>query len=833
MILRHLRAQYLEVQMNSLQLAANELDLRFDGKVTQMDWIAGPLSLSAPDFSLDWGDSYLNHDAVNLNLPLQYSLKSNSFHFDVSKIEINDYLVKTNGDVDWTENGDFYLDVNLNTNDLIVEDIQSRLPQHVQKSLDGLGLAGKLRITEGKVKGTYNDERWPLMTAKVLSDHSTVDISGLPFPFTEVYFEAFLSLDLNGQSNLIVNSLDTKFNHSRLKAHGTIDDLLGDIGFNVNLEGDIPMSDVNHFLPRHLCLSGRTTLAMKADFTLNELEKTVKDCNLNRLKTNAKMRVKDFAFDMDTLHVDAPSMDVHLVLPASSKRKERSGAYVELASEQMTALIGKQIHTSLSHPEIILSADNLLNGVGNMQLSAELGCNRWELEYDTITAQIDTPTFTLATMPSHSSESLNAQLGLNGKEIVAFWGKQYAFNTNRLQINSMVKENKAKSGFLDQWDPTIELVLNEAKVQMKDIDDVIGIHALDLTFNAQDLDLKESTFSIGQSDLSLEGNVTGIKNWMEDRSNLMKGELFLTSNFLNINEILDLTSGLGRSHAEEEPSAKTSEKEDSPFMVPEGVDFNFAVKTKQSLYDNFDLNNLSGSLRIKGGTLILQEIGFTNKAAEMQLTAMYQSPRKNHLFLAMDFHLLNVQINDLLDMIPYVDTLVPMLKTFDGQAEFHIGAETYLKSNYEPKISTLRAAADIEGKNLSVKDQFTFTKITDMLNISTNGEYRVDSLDVQLTAYKNEIDLWPSQVAIGKYKVTVDGRMTLDQSGEYHLSVTQTPLPIRRMGLMISGPLNKLDYKLEQCKYPNLYKPNKRSDLEQLYLDLKKRIADQLKENVR
>ena len=131
-----------------------------------------------------------------------------------------------------------------------------------------------------------------------------------------------------------------------------------------------------------------------------------------------------------------------------------------------------------------------------------------------------------------------------------------------------------------------------------------------------------------------------------------------------------------------------------------------------------------------------------------------------------------------------------------------------------------------------MNDRFTFTKITDMLDVSTDGAYRVDSLDVQLTAFKDEIDLWPSQIAIGKYKITVDGRMTLDQHGEYHLSVTESPLPVR-MGLKISGPLNQLQYKLEDCKYPNLYRPNRRSDTEQMYFDLKKRIADRLKENVR
>ena len=119
-----------------------------------------------------------------------------------------------------------------------------------------------------------------------------------------------------------------------------------------------------------------------------------------------------------------------------------------------------------------------------------------------------------------------------------------------------------------------------------------------------------------------------------------------------------------------------------------------------------------------------------------------------------------------------------------------------------------------------------------MLNISTNGEYRVDSLDVQLTVFKNAIDLWPSQIGIGKYKVTVDGRMTLDKNGEYHLSVTESPLPIR-FGISVSGPLNNLDYKPEMPKFPTLYKPNRRTDTDEMYIELKKRIADRLKENVK
>ena len=42
-----------------------------------------------------------------------------------------------------------------------------------------------------------------------------------------------------------------------------------------------------------------------------------------------------------------------------------------------------------------------------------------------------------------------------------------------------------------------------------------------------------------------------------------------------------------------------------------------------------------------------------------------------------------------------------------------------------------------------------------------------------------------------------------------------------------------LEYELESPKFPTLYKPSRRNDTEQMYYELKKKIADRLKENVR
>lgn len=826
-----LNAEGLSLKIQAIQLALKAIALDFDGGLAQYDQINGTLKLSTPDVSLNLKEPYLDNDTLNLNLPLQFNLKDRKGHLDQSQIGLNRFLIDISGDVEMPDNGDINLDLALNTNTLSIEDILSYLPEKLQQRLSSIEYAGKIQIKDAVIAGTYNDSLMPLISAKVLTDKAMVNVPRLPYPFTDFDLDANLDLDLNSDANsLTVNSLQTKFNKSELNVNGVVNDLLGDIGLKLKVQGNMPMTDVKDFLPKDLKLNGRTDLDLTTNFTLKQLMKSLEDYNLNRLKASATLKIKDLTFDMDTINAISPMLNVGLTLPASAKQKNGKGVFITLNSSQLRAKMGKTFNANLINPNIRCSADNLKGGIEQLLLDAALNFGRVDLGYENTNVHMNNPVISFVTMPEKNSKNLKARVTLNGKEIHANKGRDYVLNSNVLIVDATVNENKNKTDFLNRWSPSADFVLGNAVLKVKGLDEDLNISNIDFLFNSSELDFKKSTFRIGRSDLTLQGSVIGIKEWIEDHKNLMRGELQVTSNFLDINEILDMTNGLGRS--EDELVEVPDDKEANPFMVPGGVDFNFVLNTKKALYDNFDLNNLNGTMTVKDGSLILQEIGFTNKAAEMQLTAMYESPRKDHLSLDLDFHLLNVQIHDLLHMIPYIDTLVPMLKTFDGQAEFHIGAGTKLNAKYEPKISTLLAAADIEGKNLTVNDHFTFTKITDMLDVSTNGEYRVDSLDVQLTLLSGDIELWPSQIAIGNYKVTVDGSMNLDKSGVYHLSVTQSPLPVR-MGLKISGPINHLEYQLESCKYPNLYKPNKRSEREQMYFDLKKKIADRLKENVR
>ena len=299
---------------------------------------------------------------------------------------------------------------------------------------------------------------------------------------------------------------------------------------------------------------------------------------------------------------------------------------------------------------------------------------------------------------------------------------------------------------------------------------------------------------------------------------------------MNLNELIAFVNGFGAPDSLVQQAEEVAEQTgDSPFIVPFGVDVNMNTTIKKALYEETEFRNIAGRVYVKDGVLVLEEMGLTNDAARMQLTAMYRTPRMNHLFLGFDFHLLDIKIDKLIAMIPEVDTILPMLKAFSGNAEFHFAAETYLKSNYDIKYSTLRGAAAINGHDLVVLDNETYKTIAKKLMFNKKTQNKIDSLSTEITIFRNEIDVYPFLLSIDKYQAIISGRHNLDLTYDYNISLIK---PIR-IGLDIIGLEDRLKYKVGKAKYATMFQPEKQKVVESKILELKSLINKTLQENVK
>ncbi len=319
------------------------------------------------------------------------------------------------------------------------------------------------------------------------------------------------------------------------------------------------------------------------------------------------------------------------------------------------------------------------------------------------------------------------------------------------------------------------------------------------------------------------------------KKGMLRGTLNFYSSNTNVNELLSYISGYGEDETTDEiatASEETTSADNSQptvFMVPKRVDFTLNTHIKEAEAFDQHLSNLGGRAYIKDGVLIIEEMGFICEAAKLQLTAMYKTPRRNHLFVGFDYHMTDIHIEELINMIPQVDSMLPMLRSFKGAANFHLAAETYLNSRYEIKPSTTRGACSIDAKDLTLLDGDTFTKIAKILTFNKKTENKIDSISAEIALYKQQLDIYPFLISCDKWMGAVGGQHNLDMSFDYHINLL-SPLYI---GVGVKGTFDDLSIKPEKCIYAKDFRPAFRREVDTQAADIRKMTKKELEKNTK
>jgi hypothetical protein len=447
--------------------------------------------------------------------------------------------------------------------------------------------------------------------------------------------------------------------------------------------------------------------------------------------------------------------------------------------------------------------------------------------------------------PSQLSAKLQAprlQASLQTQALKAQVGEDIQVQTGQVAMRAAARYNqRGGDNLLLKWNPQLSVDMHEAEVALADWEQQISIPAIDFTYTNRNCKIEQSKIVIGNSDFALTGELKNIGRWMRQKA-VLEGELTFESDKTDVDQLLALVSAEEGSEEETTPPSDTtsvltaqpangdlSSEATEPFLVPTNVDLTLNTHIREAHVMNQVARNLGGKVYIKDGILVVEEMGFICNAAKLQLTAMYRTPRRNHIYVGFDYHMTDIHIEELIGMLPQLGDMMPMLSAFRGEAEFHLAAETYTNAQYEIKPSTLRGAASIYGKDLVVLDNETFSKISKLLLFSKKTENKVDSISAEMTIYKKEIDVYPFCVSMDNYMVALGGRHNLDMSFNYDVNVLS---PIY-LGVNVSGTLDDLDIKLAPCKFAKDFKPrfNRKADTQSA--ELRSMIRESMRRNVK
>ncbi len=830
------------------------------------------------------GERYADSLHVQLDAPMAMDLNAMHFAFRKAELAVNEFALVINGKADIKDS--IGVDMSVTTKDKWqIKPLMALVPEKFAKSLSDLDVDGEAEL-QAIIQGYISEKQMPRVQAHLTLDDGEGSYKPLPYTLRDVEMDATADIRLTeGQiSNVEIHKLHAVTRNSQFSIlNSQLSDLMGDMLLDLALRLDANLPDFAYFLPKEMTLNGKAKGTAKAKIRLDDLT----NMRLEKGKISADLDLRDIHYAMDSMVADLPKTHAVLQLPNPKPSKPKvNWARIDLTTDKVDFEMATPLKAALKASAIQLEAGNVLSKDPVLYAAVGLQTERpLEVEMDSMGGTLDAPKLTLyaeyntkdtTVMPvaqatlacdaldgffkdikadlkqsrleasvsggrkDKSAPRLKAKLLTDG--LNANMGEELTAKTGKLDLEAAARYKAGEENILLQWNPRLVVKLKNGELNLPErLPETVYIPSIDFNYSNREMAINDARVELGNSDLNLKGNVRHIGKWFRHEG-ILEGELDIVSNHCDANQLLAWFSADSGSE-EDTPTASEGERSNSetvqqqsgptaesdPFLVPTDVDLALNTHMQEVEIFNQTAKDLKGGIFVKDGTLILDEMGFVCRAAKLQLTAMYRTPRRSHLYLGFDYHMIDVDIDELLTMIPNLEQMVPMLSSFKGAAQFHLAAETYLNSQYQPKMSTLRGAASLTGKDLVVLDGETFSKISKLLLFNKKTENRIDSINAELTVYKNEIDVYPLCVQMDNYMVALGGRHNTDMTFNYDINVLS---PIY-LGVNVSGNIDDLKIKLAKCKFAQDFRPRWFDKADTQSRELRQRIKASMERNVR
>lgn len=705
-------------------------------------------------------------------------------------------------------------------------------------------------LCTGDIRGHYGKKNVPLITAFFRIKDGYVAYEGMPSRIEALNadFEAVVDLQKQQPSEIKLNHFCLKGGKTDIDAEGVVENLLGDPVIKAKVKAEVDFDDITRIFP----LTDGVTCQGKINAFLrtNVLMSDVTGGNYGQLKLGGWCKMKD----------------VSVFIPQDSIVVRMKSAGVAFATNRKNTSVAQGV--------------DLLNGfVGYCGLDLYVR-NRLNLKMDTAYVTLKTTplrdTTTIATVKSgmHVGRTLlivrdTLLLGLKRARVDA---KLMPTKRNpkipriesRLQIDSlrvrslgnrlsMVKAdiclNANRTRRNDKiWIPSGYIDFEGLRAYTPYFPLRMSMPGTRIHFNRKEIQLDSARLRLGRSDVRLTGSVTNL--WRSFfRHDTLYASLSVKSRMINCNQLmraLDAGTSYMNKTAEERKEVITSGEEDidslsvisdtleyagnsSVFVVPPGIDFLFRMDIDRMIFGKLMMNDVHGEVRMKNQCIELEDLSLQSAAANMDATGIYRATDTLRAYTGFALKMHDIRIDSLVRMLPSIDTLFPMLRSFEGDVDFHISAESWLDSNFMIDLPTLRAAAYLDGHDLVLMDGETFAEISKMLWFKNKKRNMIDSISVDVLVRDGVVEIFPFLLEIDRYKVAVGGEHNIDMSFKYHVSLLKSPLPFRA-GVDISGTLEKMKFRVTKAKYKDWFVPSRKAKVDSAQLNLKQRIRTILRD---
>lgn len=758
----------------SLTKGISTLGLKFDNK-NILFWQQGELLVNKIATSLRT-DIMVDRQTAVWKLK-DTELDVNGIRLDVNGAFRRDTVAKTIG-----------MDLEYGLHAPSMETVLRMIPKSYVKDTK-VSAKGEVTVS-GRVRGVYGDKKLPAVSLKIGIKEASAQYKDLPYGIDEVTadFDAYVDLMRHQPSYLNLKIFHFKGAHTEVLADAKVNDLLDDplITFHTKSTVDLDALAKTFPLQESVTITGKLDADMGMKCRLSALKKQ----DIGRMKLGGKLELKDFELK-DT------AKDFDFLGNATFRFRDNETLQAQMDVRKLV-LRSRFLSSDIERLVANVSSTNPqdTNRIVSLQCDMEVSKLRASMG-DSIKLY-------------SARAKAQAALGPQGVDVTkpaidfSLRADSLFFSAAGTRMAMNVAGIKMKADKLNDslWMPKGIVGFNRLRFRTPEFGLPIRMSKTAVTVDGPKITLKNASVRIGRSNMTATGDMMGVYRAMT-KGEKLTAHLSLTSDLIDCNQLIN---SLSFPEDTTEVLTDSVPSEMKLFVIPRNIDFELQTDLKKVIFEKMLFENVHGAVDIKNQAIHLEDLSMRALDADMKAVMVYKAGSPRGGYAGFDFKIRNINIAKLVDFVPALDTIVPMLRSFKGRVMFDVAADARLDSAMNIRIPTLRSAIHIKGDSLVLMDGETFAEISKMLMFKNKKENVFDSISVNVTVHDGNVTVYPFLVEIDRYKAAVGGEQGLDMNFNYHISILKSPLPFKA-GVNISGNLDKMKFRIGKAKYKDAVTP--------------------------
>lgn len=322
----------------------------------------------------------------------------------------------------------------------------------------------------------------------------------------------------------------------------------------------------------------------------------------------------------------------------------------------------------------------------------------------------------------------------------------------------------------------------------------------------------------GSSNLAAHGNVSNLRRVLT-RGGMIKMALELDTDSLALGELmnayargqknmkrdlsyLDNVADSEYENVTDNAAATDSSAAGGTYIpVPMNVDAELLMRGKGITYSTLDIKDFSADIIMKNRCLQLNNARAITTVGDLYAQAFYSTASRRDISAGFDLDIKSISAADVIALMPKMDTLMPLLKSFGGKLDCSLAATAQLDTSMNILTPSMDGVVRIAGKDLHFQDNEQIARIGRKLLFKQPERATIDTMTVEGMIHDNMLEIFPFFLKMDRWTLALAGIQNMDKSFNYHVSMARTPI-ILHLGANIYGPdFDHMKFRLGKAKY--------------------------------